>query len=331
MTSSVSPHTIKRRTVPGFLTAPLGWVIGRLGDALEIEPALLSPLLALNKYRMHLVALALAHLPDEVTAEVATVLLQNPDKEVLEFSLGSIPTGIYRVLSHLPGSVISLNGYRKLVLLLTDRAIAKFLHHRSSIDEGMIIGLSRLPPVLRHPPVLALFERNEGMNRLVDGLRCLAERANLSFEALADQIGAVHQTKQVIAKIVFLAESLPPLEALPPAQIGPYCRLDSVTEIRSLAKEWQNCLMGCVHDVINGTSVVYRTDPPQQPAAAFVYRQWRLGWFLEQAKGPKNLNLEPEFLALTYRTFADADILQCSAIEAIKRIILSQEWARRRR
>ena len=39
-------------------------------------------------------------------------------------------------------------------------------------------------------------------------------------------------------------------------------------------------------------------------AACMVYRQWRLGWFLQQAKGPRNIDLEPQKLAQTYNAFA---------------------------
>src|SRR5450830_836688 len=53
----------------------------------------------------------------------------------------------------------------------------------------------------------------------------------------------------------------------------------------------------------DATCAIYRTDLPDQPAACFVYRQWRLGWFLQQAKGPRNIDLEPQQLAQTYSVF----------------------------
>jgi hypothetical protein len=61
---------------PAFLLTPLGWVINRLGNAIETEPALLEPLLELDQARMHLIALALAHLSSEVCPDLALVLLR---------------------------------------------------------------------------------------------------------------------------------------------------------------------------------------------------------------------------------------------------------------
>jgi hypothetical protein len=53
-----------------------------------------------------------------------------------------------------------------------------------------------------------------------------------------------------------------------------------------------------------------------------------MGWFLVQAKGPKNEAIEPDQLAQIYAAFADAGIPQSSMIEAIKSIIKTDEWPR---
>jgi hypothetical protein len=192
----------------------------------------------------------------------------------------------------------------------------------------MIGGLATLPPDLRTPPILSMFGKVDGMDRFVDGLACLAARAGLTFESLTAEIGDLTQTEQVVARIKGLTENLPFHVALPPPQVGPYRRLDNVAEIRALATAWHNCLAGMVWNVTDGTSAIYITDPPHAPAAAFVYRQWQLGWFLEQAKGPRNIELPPQQLAQTYSVFADAGILRTSTIEAIKSMILSAEWSR---
>ena len=257
---------------------PLGWVINRLGNAIETEPALLEPLLELDQARMHLIALALAHLSSEVCPDLALVLLRGPYREILDLSLGHRPPGLARALACLPPKVLTAESYRKLTALLTDRTTARFLHHCQSIDEAMIAGLHRLPADLRRPAILAMFGRVEGMDRFVDGLRCLAARAG---------------------------------------------------EIRTLAKNWQNCLADYMFNINDATCAIYRTDLPDQPAACFVYRQWRLGWFLQQAKGPRNIDLEPQQLAQTYSVFANAGILQSSIIEAIKTLILTNEWSGR--
>jgi hypothetical protein len=326
MTTLSDQDSKRRRVPPGFLLAPLGWAMNRLGEAIDSEPSLLGPLLQLDKRRMHLIAFALAHMDQDVSSDLAFLLLREPHRKVLDLSLGACPTGLNRALGHLPPHVLDAENYRNLADLLNDRATAKFLHHRSSIDEAMIAGLARLPLNLRRPAILAMFDKVEGMGRVVDGLRCLAARARLPFDVLATEIGSLAQTEQVVAKISQLAESLPLLDTWPPPKVGPYRRIDNIAEIRSLAKEWQNCLASCVSNITDGTSAVYRTEPPDHPAVCFVRRQRRLGWFLEQVKGPKNIDLQPQQLAQAYSVFADAGIFQTLMIEAIKNMILTNEW-----
>lgn len=313
----------------GFLLGPLGWIVDRLSPVLETETALLGPLLDLGEARMHLIALALAHLDGEVPPDLALLLLRGPPKTILDISLGYRPPGLDRALGHLPSKVLAAETYRQLAQLLMDRPIARFLHHAASIDELMIIGLSKLPAVLRRLPILIMFGRVQGMDLFVDGLRCLATRANLPFEALAKEVGALDQTDQVVANLKGLIEGLPVIDTLPPVMIGPYRRLDKISEIRTLAKNWQNCLAGCVFNITDATSAVYVSDLPQPPAACLVYRQWRIGWFLSQAKGPKNIELQPQHLAQTYKAFADAGIFRTSIIDAIKNMILTRDWSGR--
>jgi hypothetical protein len=312
----------------GFLVEPLGWVQARLIKAIEVEPRLIELLFDLDAARMHLLALALAHLNCNVTPDLALMLLQEPKTAILNRSVGHRPVGIGRVLRRLPPKVLAAESYRKLIDLLIDPATAKFLHHRQSIDEKMIAGLSTLPADLRRPAILAMVGRVEGMEQFVDGLRCLAARAGLQFTALTREIGSLNQPDQVVAKIKQVTESLPLLDTLPPVTVGPYRRLDQIAEIRSLAKDWQNCLADYMLNITDATCAIYRTDPPDPPAACFVVRQWRLGWFLQQAKGPRNIALAPDQLAQTYSVFADVGILQSSIIEAIKSMILTTEWSR---
>ena len=59
-------------------------------------------------------------------------------------------------------------------------------------------------------------------------------------------------------------------------------------------------------------------------------RHGRLGWFLLQTKGPRNVGIEPQKLVHIHNAFADAGIRQSSMIEAIKRILMTHEWSRRR-
>ena len=158
----------------------------------------------------------------------------------------------------------------------------------------------------------------------VDGLRFLASRTGLRFEFLANQIGALDQPDQVAAKITELVDDLPLPDTLPPKEIGGFRRLDAAAEIRNLAKNWQNCLADYLFNVNEGTSAIYLSSDRQ--GVCFLCRYGRMGWFLLQAKGPKNAEIEPDQLAQIYAAFASAGIPQSSIIEPIKSIIKTDEW-----
>jgi hypothetical protein len=81
-------------------------------------------------------------------------------------------------------------------------------------------------------------------------------------------------------------------------------------------------------NVNDGTSAIYLSD--QLKAVCFLCRHGRMGWFLLQAKGPKNVDVDPDQLAQIHSAFADAGILQSSMIEAIKSIVLTDLWSRHR-
>jgi hypothetical protein len=96
-------------------------------------------------------------------------------------------------------------------------------------------------------------------------------------------------------------------------------------EIRDLAKTWQNCLVDCLFNVNDGTSAIYLSD--QRQAVCFLCRHGRMGWFLVQAKGPRNVDIAMDQLAEIYHAFADAGIPPSSMVEAIKGIVLTHEWS----
>src|SRR5450759_3649632 len=65
----ITSKAIGRWRRPGFLLEPLGWVQDRLAKAIETEPTLVELLFELDQSRMHLTALALAHMTGEITPE----------------------------------------------------------------------------------------------------------------------------------------------------------------------------------------------------------------------------------------------------------------------
>src|SRR5664279_2692892 len=328
MTEPGTNKTIGKWRRPGFLLEPLGWVQDRLSQAIEVEPRLVELLFDLDHAKMHLIAIALAHMSGDVTPDLALILLQESRKTILNLSVGHRPVGIARALRRLPPKVLAAEIYRKLVDLLDDPVPAKFLHHTGSITDLLITGIHRLPAGLRTAAIMAMFNQIDDMIWFVDGLRVLASRAGLRFDTLAKEIGALDQPDQLAAHIRQVVNSLPLPATLPPVEIGGFQRLDTVAEIRDLAKNWQNCLADYLFNVNDGTSAIYLSNHRQ--AVCFLCRHGRMGWFLLQAKGPKNAAIEPDQLAQIHAAFADAGIPQSSMIEAIKSIIKTDEWPRYR-
>ena len=150
-------------------------------------------------------------------------------------------------------------------------------------------------------------------------------RAGLRFDTLAHQIGGLDQSDQIAATIRQVVDSLPLPATLPPVEIGGFRRLDTVAEIRDLAKNWHNCLAGDIFSVNDGTTAIYLSD--QLAAVCSVGRHGRMGWFLLQTKGPRNATIDPDQLAQIHDAFADAGIPHSSMIEAIKSIVLTNEWS----
>src|SRR5450756_3039303 len=72
----ITSKAIGRWRRPGFLLEPLGWVQDRSAEAFEAEPTLVELLFELDQSRMHLTALALAHMTGEVTPDLVLILLQ---------------------------------------------------------------------------------------------------------------------------------------------------------------------------------------------------------------------------------------------------------------
>src|ERR1039457_1870311 len=301
MTEPGTNKTIGKWRRPGFLLEPLGWVQDRLSQAIKVEPRLVELLFDLYHARMHLIALALAHMNGDVTPDLALMLLQESRKAILNFSVGYRPVGIGRALRRLPPKVLAADIYRKLVDLLDDPVPAKFLHHTGSITDLLITGIHRLPAGLRTAALMAMFNRIDDMIWFVDGLRVLASRAGLRFDTLAHQIGTLDQPNQVAATIRQVVDGLPLPDTLPPAEIEGFRRLDTVAEIRELAKNWRNCLAGYLFSVNGGTSAIYQSG--RLEGVLSLGRHGRMGWFLLQIKGPRNAAIDPDQLAQIHDAF----------------------------
>jgi hypothetical protein len=309
---------------PNFLLAPLQWVPERLGEAIDTDPSLVRPLLDISRARMHLVALALAHLTGDVSPSLARLFLTGSNKEILDCCLANYPPGLGRVLGRLPAKVIAAHSYRWLVDLLADPATRKCLHHLPSIDETTITAVHRLPTALRQPAIMAMVGQVKGMARFVDGLTFLAARARFPVDSFLNDIGTLQQPAQVAAKVRRLVEALPLPNPVLPNQIGRFRRLDSIAEIRGLAKAWRNCLEDCVAQINENTAAVYLSD--QDQVVCLVIRYGRIGWAISQVKGPKNTDVNSDLLAQIYSAFSGAGIVAVEDIEAIRWIAWTRGW-----
>lgn len=246
----------------------------------------------------------------------------------VEQALGHWPEGLDRLLQVLPAKALSLEEYRAFPQLLSDKPTAKFLQHQRTVDGPMIAGLTALPLVLRRPAIFKLFNQLERMDRFMHGLRFLSDLASVPFDQLVGELGALDQSEQVIARIANLVENLPLPPTLPPPFVGFFRRIDRVSEIGSVAKTLHNCLAECLHSVNNGTAAVYGTEIGGSSAVAFVLRFDRLGWQLNQIKGPKNIDIETSHLSRHHSAFLEAGIPISPDVAAIKDLVLRARWPR---
>jgi hypothetical protein len=310
---------------PGHLLAPFGWAADALATMVKAEPKLLIHLFELDSARMHLIALAFAHITD-VPPEILLLLLNGPVRETTEQILGHYPSGIKRVLDHLPAEVLAPEDYRKLVEMLAYHKTAKLLHHAQFIDDRTIATLHGLPLPLRNPCMLRALDHRDRDYGFSDGLRLLVSRGAASnFDALIRELASASRPGEVYAKISKLVEALPLPDALPPPQVGNARRLDQATAIRSLATNWHNCIVRYLDDINAGTCAVYLWEQDNIPAACLVRRYGRLGWFMEDAKGPRNVEIESKQLAKIRAAFGEAGIPPYETITAILSMIQEAE------
>jgi len=63
-------------------------------------------------------------------------------------------------------------------------------------------------------------------------------------------------------------------------------------------------------------------------AVCSLARHGRIGWFLVQAKGPRNADIDPNQLAQIHAVFADAGIPEAAIIDPIKSITQTDKRSR---
>jgi hypothetical protein len=235
--------------------------------------------------------------------------------------LGHCPAGIKRVLEHLPGEILQRQNYQRLVQLLADPESAAVLYHADKIGDLAIQVLADLPKPLRRPLASVVPGWPRKLNGLADSLRFLVSRGVASsFEELVAELATVTARPQLAAMIEGWVDTLPLPEAMPPATVGSGRRLDRVDDVCSLARAWRNCLYAYGSAIDGGSCAVYLWEG-ERPAACLAQRHGRLGWFLDEVKGPRNVDVEPEQLKVIGTAFANVGVLRSHVVSAIEKII----------
>ena len=156
---------------PGFLVNPFGWAANPHAAMVRGEPALLAHLFELDRARMHLIALALAHAEVQPPAQFGLFLARASSREIVERVLGRCPAGIIRALQRLPDDVLERQSYRHLVDLLEEPESAKSLQHAKWISDSTIRLLCDVPVALRRVFLLAMQHCHHQPYGFADALR----------------------------------------------------------------------------------------------------------------------------------------------------------------
>ena len=309
-------------STPGHLLAPLRWAAQPLATIIQGQPNLLNRLFELDRTRMHVIALGLAHLPDYRTHEVAPILFSSPIRDAVRAVLGRCPAGLHSALHRLPFAALSRDGYRRLIELLDDPGSAKLLYHfkEKEIADWMITVLHEIPATLR-PGLTAVVRHLAVLDNVLAALAWFASRgAAPSLDALVVDLTAHRQPAQLIARLNDLIAELPLPSGLPANLIGSARRVDSRAEICRVAARFKNCATRYMTEIDDGTSTVYVWNEPGLAAVCHVGRHGRLGWALDRPLGPRNTDLNDHDRQRISDAFARAGIPEVDLVQTIEAI-----------
>jgi hypothetical protein len=307
---------------PGFLLAPFGWAAEPVAAMMRADRSLFADLFAIDRSRMHLIALAVAHLNLPVPPEIGPLLVRASARQVLHQVFGQPPVGIRRALSHLPDAVLSRENYQRLVDLLVHPQAAKVLHHADQIDDTAIRVLADLPQKLRQPLAFAVADWPRKLHGLIDSLQFLVSRGvGSNVDELVAELATVTAWPQLAGMVEFWVGRLPLPETMPPATVGNARRLDRVDTVCSLGRAWRNCLATYGSAIDAGTCAVYLWGDAERSAACLINRHGRLGWLPDEVKGPRNSEVEPQQFALIGTAFADVGVPSSQVVRAIENIL----------
>ncbi|MCS3731372.1 hypothetical protein [Bradyrhizobium betae] len=319
---------------PSFLLEPFKWAIPNVIAMLRAQPSYLTDLIHLSQARMHLIGIALAHLEAIPHASLIEILFRGSAGMILDGSVGQRPHGLKRAVRLMPAFMMKAESYRTLIKLLSEPQAAQLLHHASEIRDSTIKTMNDVPPLLR-AALLSLHENIGDMSSFSEGLRCIALRGgDMTFDQLVSELARARQPSQLLAKLRSIIDKLPLPDVLPPAHVQHAKRIDSGRQLRDLGKKWGNCLGNYAWNVENGQCAIYLWQRAGVQAACSVARSGRLGWFLDEVKGPENTDIERSELDKIQNAFEAAGMPSESVIQSIAQIVASDDLSiipRRRR
>jgi hypothetical protein len=310
---------------PGLLLEPFGWAADALTEMVIAKPNLLVDLLAIDCQRMHLIALALAHLKGEITSDLGDLLVRGPVRTVLELVPTSHPSRVEQVLSrHFPSSVLEPETYRRLVLLLNDENASRYLQNSDYVSDTLVSTLFGLPPPLRNSCIINALDPIAFEYGFSDGLHLLVSRgAAPNLEALISELGSITEEKRLFSRVAELIEALPLPTAFPPPQIEKARRIDLPAEIRALMETRGDRVDDCLGRINAGTCAVYRWEDGDLSAVCAVERYGRLGWFLNDIGGPQNASIDPQQRSQIRSAFSRTGFPPTETVSAI--IVMSRQ------
>jgi hypothetical protein len=180
---------IRRRR--GFLLLPFSWAAKWLETAAGKDASLLEDVFQFSPKRMHLLALALAHLEEHDSLERAPLLLRGTAVDILDRSFGRPIPGLKRLIKRMPPRVLARESYRDLIKLLQDPSAAEVLRHASEIDDESLAAILAMPKML-HPFVITMAKYGFSVEGLGNTFRCLLIcGASANYAALEIKLGAV--------------------------------------------------------------------------------------------------------------------------------------------
>jgi len=218
----------------------------------------------------------------------------------------------------MPARVMPRQSYVRLSGLFAEARSAKLLSHTGDINEELIDLLFALPPALHSAALLRLRRRCHTLDGLAEGLGFLAARGAVAdLDVFARQLGRCRSPREFATLVRTAAEAMPLPDALPPARIGAAARIDDPRAVRDIARRWRNCLADLVGGINDGECAFYLWQSDGLDAGCLLRRRGRLGWFVEEVKGPRNREPGAAAMTLILAAFAAAGIPKIAVAETI--------------